>query len=102
MYPGARSDIVDGGSGRWRMWPFRRVGSKNVSENSRKDSDVHSVAETNVEERATPKSHNKMYTRALTPTPEQLASLNLAEGKNTVTFTFSTSVLGPQKVFTYL
>ncbi|KAK1422209.1 hypothetical protein QVD17_25169 [Tagetes erecta] len=96
---GSRSDTIDGGSGRWRMWPFRRMGSKNVSENIKKESDVHSEAETNVEkERSAPKSHNKMYTRALTPTPEQLASLNLAEGQNIVTFTFSTSVLGPQKV----
>lgn len=36
--------------------------------------------------------------RVLTPTPEQLASLNLKEGKNIVNFTFSTSMLGPQQV----
>ena len=41
---------------------------------------------------------DKNHTRALTPTSEQLASLNLAQGQNTVTFTFSTSVLGAQKV----
>ncbi|KAF5758963.1 putative phosphatidate phosphatase [Helianthus annuus] len=103
---GGPPGIGDGGSGRWRMWPFRRLGSKNVSENGKKDSDVSAVAETNVDtvaetnvekERCSPKS-NKKQIRTLTPTPEQLASLNLAEGQNTVTFTFSTSVLGTQKV----
>ncbi|KAJ4837910.1 hypothetical protein Tsubulata_006571 [Turnera subulata] len=36
--------------------------------------------------------------KAKTPTSEQLASLNLMEGKNVVTFTFSTSMLGKQEV----
>ncbi|CAN0922293.1 Phosphatidate phosphatase PAH2 [Linum grandiflorum] len=47
------------------------------------------VVETNVRK-------NKI--RALNPTSEQLASLNLNEGTNVVTFTFSTSMLGKQKV----
>lgn len=33
-----------------------------------------------------------------TPTPEQLATLNLKEGKNIVVFTFSTAMLGKQQV----
>lgn len=95
------SDIVDGGGGSWNLWPFRRLGSKNVSqkeENSKKDCDVETAVETDGEKEASSPKSNKMHTRALAPTPEQLASLNLAEGKNTVTFTFSTSVLGAQKV----
>ncbi|XP_028122414.1 phosphatidate phosphatase PAH2-like isoform X1 [Camellia sinensis] len=40
----------------------------------------------------------KKKVRAVTPTSEQLASLNLNKGKNTVTFTFSTAMLGPQQV----
>lgn len=40
----------------------------------------------------------KKMERALAPTSEQLASLNLKEGKNTVTFTFSTAMLGNQEV----
>ncbi|XP_076925470.1 phosphatidate phosphatase PAH2-like isoform X1 [Bidens hawaiensis] len=103
-----------GGSGRWRLWPFRRLGSKNLSENTKTDSDVDAVAETkvdtvaeakvdavaktNVEKEWSPPKCNKMHVRSLIPTPEQLASLNLSEGQNTVTFTFSTSVLGTQKV----
>lgn len=36
--------------------------------------------------------------RETTPTSEQVASLNLKEGRNTVTFTFSTAMLGKQQV----
>lgn len=44
-----------------------------------------------------PKGIKKME-RVLTPTSEQLASLKLKEGKNTVTFTFFTAMLGKQQV----
>lgn len=91
----------DGAGGSWSLWPFRRMGSKNVSpkeETTKKDSDVVDLLpDTEVEKEASSPSLNK-HTRSLTPTSEQLASLNLLEGKNIVTFTFSTSVLGPQKV----
>jgi len=36
--------------------------------------------------------------RSLTPTSEELASLDLREGKNVVTFTFSTAIVGKQQV----
>ncbi|KAL2537987.1 uncharacterized protein Fot_19389 [Forsythia ovata] len=41
---------------------------------------------------------NKRKMRTLTPTSEQLASLNLKEGRNIVIFTFSTAMLGKQQV----
>ncbi|PIN10032.1 Protein involved in plasmid maintenance/nuclear protein involved in lipid metabolism [Handroanthus impetiginosus] len=41
---------------------------------------------------------NKKKVRTFTPTSEQLASLNLKEGKNSVVFTFSTAMLGKQQV----
>ncbi|XP_052626515.1 phosphatidate phosphatase PAH2 isoform X2 [Lactuca sativa] len=88
-------DIANGG-GSWSLWPFRRMGSRNVSPKeqiTKKDSDIDIIPDS---EASTPSSNK--HTRSLTPTSEQLASLNLSEGKNTVTFTFSTSVLGPQKV----
>lgn len=44
-----------------------------------------------------PKVLKKMV-RANTPTSEQLASLNLKEGRNVITFTFSTGMLGKQRV----
>nr|XP_043614514.1 phosphatidate phosphatase PAH2-like isoform X2 [Erigeron canadensis] len=98
---GIASGGVDGAGGSWSLWPFRRMGSKNASEkeqNVKKDLDGDTVTETDVEKEDSSPKLDKMHTRALTPTAEQLASLNLAEGKNTVTFTFSTSVLGAQKV----
>ncbi|CAN1191984.1 Phosphatidate phosphatase PAH2 [Linum perenne] len=54
-----------------------------------KETDIENLVETNV---------RKVKIRALNPTSEQLASLNLNEGANVVTFTFSTSMLGKQKV----
>ncbi|KAK9054339.1 hypothetical protein SSX86_025417 [Deinandra increscens subsp. villosa] len=95
---GGPPNMVDGGGGKWRLWPFKRLGSKNVSQNSENNSSVDDVAETDIEKEQSATKSDKMYIRALTPTSEQLASLNLAEGKNIVTFTFSTSVLGTQKV----
>ncbi|KAF8024553.1 hypothetical protein BT93_F1657 [Corymbia citriodora subsp. variegata] len=44
-----------------------------------------------------PKYRKKMF-RTKTPTSEQVASLNLREGSNTITFTFSTAMLGKQQV----
>lgn len=41
---------------------------------------------------------NKKRIRVVYPTSEELASLNLKEGKNSVTFTFSTAMLGKQQV----
>lgn len=40
----------------------------------------------------------KKKTRSITPTSEQLASLNLKEGRNSIVFTFSTPMLGKQQV----
>ncbi|KAL3617928.1 hypothetical protein CASFOL_038249 [Castilleja foliolosa] len=44
------------------------------------------------------KENKKTFIRTLLPTSEQLASLNLKEGKNIVVFTFQTSMLGNQQV----
>lgn len=43
----------------------------------------------------------KKKTMSITPTSEQLASLNLKEGRNSVVFTFSTPMLGKQQVIFY-
>lgn len=93
---GGPADIVDGAGGSWSLWPFRRSVSKSVSD--KKESDVDTVPEIDGEKEDSSPKLDKNHTRALTPTSEQLASLNLAQGQNTVTFTFSTSVLGAQKV----
>ncbi|KAM3758250.1 hypothetical protein ACB098_01G029600 [Castanea mollissima] len=97
--------VSPGGS--WRIWPFslRRSKSRNGMQPAPNDARV-SGAE-NASESTTwrdgdenvlkPKVVKRML-RALTPTSKQLASLNLKDGKNTVTFTFSTAMLGKQQV----
>ncbi|KAH9758290.1 phosphatidate phosphatase [Citrus sinensis] len=100
----AKITVSPGGS--WRLWPFFRrsrsgkamqpviSGTKSsdteVASDSINDRDGNrSVCKTNVA---------KKKIKVLTPTSEQLASLNLKEGKNSVTFTFSTAMLGKQQV----
>lgn len=99
------SDINDASSGSWRLWPFRRTRSRNFAEPSpdcKKDSEADNVSESSRDvdgdKEVSKLKAKKMKVRALAPTSEQLASLNLKEGKNVVSFTFSTSVLGEQQV----
>ncbi|KAJ0085809.1 hypothetical protein Patl1_08982 [Pistacia atlantica] len=101
----SKSIVSPGGS--WRLWPFslRRSKSRKATQPAQSDtksSDAEVASESidglneanNVYK---PKMAKKMV-RAITPTSEQLASLNLKEGRNTVTFTFSTAMLGEQEV----
>ncbi|ONK55410.1 uncharacterized protein A4U43_UnF3680 [Asparagus officinalis] len=88
--------------GSWRLWPFSLKRAKTIST-------VHSAPE-NVD--ASPlRSQSlavhdymlrakfpKKKVRSITPTSEDLASLNLREGRNIITFTFSTAMLGQQQV----
>ncbi|CAH8390769.1 unnamed protein product [Eruca vesicaria subsp. sativa] len=75
----------EGGS--W--WPFSRRRSRNDSESSSKDA---GEPEEKQQEKPLPRPVKKMV-RALAPTSEQLASLDLKEGMNTVNFTFSTNIV---------
>ena len=96
--------------GNWRLWPFsfRRSRSRKAVQPSLSDvrnSDAENVSEVKLsvaEDKSTtgPKVVKKVV-RLLTPTSEQLASLNLNEGRNTVTFTFLTPMLGKQQVFQF-
>ncbi|XP_076933372.1 phosphatidate phosphatase PAH2-like [Bidens hawaiensis] len=83
----------DGAGGSWSLWPFRR----SVPDSSKKVCDGETGQETGGE-KDWPSPTSDTHTRELTPAPDQLASLNLTEGQNIVTFTFSTSVLGSQQV----
>lgn len=96
-------------SGRiWRLWPipFRRVKTiEHTSISSNEEVFVDSESETqNLLVEPTPTSQvdkespRKQLVRTNIPTSEQIASLNLKEGQNIVTFNFSTRVLGPQQV----
>lgn len=91
----------------WRLWPipFRRVktlehtssNSSNEEEFVDSESSLH-----NSQVEATPESPQKQLVRTNVPTTEQIASLNLKEGQNVITFSFSTRVLGTQQVGQYL
>ncbi|XP_031404307.1 phosphatidate phosphatase PAH2-like isoform X2 [Punica granatum] len=98
------SRVMSPSNGSWRLWPFsfKRSHSGKVMQ----DTGTSSADET---EGSPEISHNsnkvvlkqksvKKMVRSVTPTSEQLASLNLKEGSNSVTFTFSTAMLGDQQV----
>lgn len=106
----ADSGLTPTSSGRrWRLWPipFRRVktlqheSSNSSNEETFLDSEP---ASQNVATESTSvanqdvKSPHKQLIRINVPTSEQIASLNLEEGQNKVTFSFSTRVLGKQQV----
>ncbi|XP_050213037.1 phosphatidate phosphatase PAH2-like isoform X1 [Mercurialis annua] len=101
----SRTIVTTGGS--WRLWPFpfRRSRSRKITQpalDNTRSSDVETVSESHNEVESNRNVLNgealKKMVKAFTPTSEELASLNLKEGSNEVTFTFSTSVLGRQKV----
>ncbi|KAL3531861.1 hypothetical protein ACH5RR_005382 [Cinchona calisaya] len=97
-------------SGRgWRLWPipFRRVKTIEHTTSNSSNEDVFSESGSgskNQPVEATPTSSgakgspNKQLMRTNVPTSEQIASLNLREGQNMVTFISFSRVLGPQKV----
>lgn len=104
---GDSSKVIVASGGSWRIWPFsfkksrsRKISQQalndtrsSVSENM-SDCNLHTDKDYGV---INPKVTKKMV-RANTPTSEQLATLNLKEGRNVVTFTFSTAMLGKQQV----
>ncbi|XP_021745503.1 phosphatidate phosphatase PAH1-like [Chenopodium quinoa] len=110
--------VHDSGSAsgrRWRLWPnpFRRVktlerststASEDVFVDSESLSRSPSIDQTPISQSGTPlsesslKSVHKKILRTNIPTNEQISSLNLKEGQNDVTFSFSTRVLGLQQV----
>ncbi|XP_066340259.1 phosphatidate phosphatase PAH2-like [Miscanthus floridulus] len=95
--------------GSWRIWPFSFRRTRTISA-------IQPVCESTVETSvSTPKEstpikeldreRNKSRAkrierkvRSLTPTSEELASLDLREGRNVLTFTFSTAIVGKQQV----
>ncbi|KAL6982870.1 phosphatidate phosphatase [Sarracenia purpurea var. burkii] len=85
-----------------RPFSFKRSETTQPARNSTTISDAENALEgfmgMNGEKDVLKLKVKKKKVRETSPTPEQLASLNLKEGKNTVTFTFSTAMLGPQQV----
>ncbi|KAA8528545.1 hypothetical protein F0562_035900 [Nyssa sinensis] len=104
---GDLSKAIDASSGSWRLWPFPFKRSRSMKDSppaldcSRSfdaENALESTSCTDGEKNVLKPKLNKKKVRAITPTSEQLASLNLKEGSNTVTFTFSTAMLGKQQV----
>ncbi|KAJ0252534.1 Phosphatidate phosphatase PAH2 [Hirschfeldia incana] len=85
-------DVSAPEGGSWKLWPFSQRKSRNDSEGSSKDAVEPKEPEEKQKEKPLPRPVKKMV-RALAPTSEQLASLNLKEGMNTVNFTFSTNIV---------
>ncbi|GAA0160567.1 hypothetical protein LIER_17093 [Lithospermum erythrorhizon] len=89
---GDRSNSLDSSTRRWQIWQFPKR-SESIEDNKLKSSEG---AEEN-KDVPTVKVEKKKI-RALTPTSEQLATLHLKEGRNIITFIFSTPMLGRQQV----
>ncbi|XP_072992572.1 phosphatidate phosphatase PAH2-like isoform X2 [Typha latifolia] len=102
----SRTIEVSGGSWSQRIWPFGFKRSRPIStvHTSREGADenvgstIESVGHLMGENDVHKAKNMKRKVPSLTPSSEELGSLNLKEGPNVVTFSFSTPVLGQQKV----
>lgn len=95
--------------GNWRLWPFSlrkstsqkstQLDSSNVRSSDVKIASEEVKIDSNQDKKelVETKAARKMV-RVPCPTSDQLASLNLKEGMNTITFTFLTPMLGKQQV----
>ncbi|KFK38349.1 lipin-like protein [Arabis alpina] len=94
---------------RWRLWPipFRRVKTiEHTSSTSSSEDDLFVDSEPGLQNSPEPQSTaesrhespRRQLVRTNVPTNEQIASLNLKDGQNMITFSFSTRVFGTQQV----
>ncbi|PIA46333.1 hypothetical protein AQUCO_01500094v1 [Aquilegia coerulea] len=98
------TDVAPGGS--WTLWPFSRrsrtISPVQPAPDGTSDADGVNALESLSD--ATPNKSPEVLTvakkkvKSIVPTTEQLATLNLKEGRNVITFTFSTAMLGKQQV----
>ncbi|XP_077249849.1 phosphatidate phosphatase PAH2-like isoform X2 [Tasmannia lanceolata] len=103
---GELSGAIVPSGGSWKLWPFSFRKSKTMrpipsSPRGTKKVDADNTSQSASEGtggKNVPKTRPTKKVRSLVPTSEQLASLNLKDGRNVITFTFSTAVLGTQKV----
>ena len=93
---------------RWRLWPipFRKVKTIEHTTSNASNEEVFLDSESTLVEptptSSTQGSSHKQFVRTNVPTNEQIASLNLKDGQNLVTFSFSTRVLGTQQVLIFI
>lgn len=105
------SALESTGSGGWKLWPFplRRPktpeGSESTASVSGKDvlvgagAGVDSALMNNLVSQSEYYLRSRKHkVRSFLPTSQMLASMNLKEGSNRITFTFFTRVLGRQQV----
>ncbi|KAK6942896.1 Lipin, middle domain [Dillenia turbinata] len=104
------SDITSTPSGRrWKLWPipFRRVKTLEQTSSNSSNEEVFVDSESGSQQphgertpttQSVAESPHKQLFRTNIPTSEQIASLNLKEGQNVITFSFSSRVLGRQQV----
>ncbi|CAL0321364.1 unnamed protein product [Lupinus luteus] len=90
---------------RWSFWPipFRKVKRIEHTNSSSSNDDIFLDSESVFFVEPSPTSSSqgsphKQLVRTNVPTNEQIASLNLKDGQNLITFSFSTRVLGTQQV----
>ncbi|VVA97015.1 unnamed protein product [Arabis nemorensis] len=94
---------------RWRLWPipFRRVKTiEHTGSSSSSEEDLFVDSEPGLQNSPEPlsttesrhESPRRQLVRTNVPTNEQIASLNLKDGQNMITFSFSTRVFGTQQV----
>uniref|UniRef100_A0A2P2MF16 phosphatidate phosphatase n=1 Tax=Rhizophora mucronata TaxID=61149 RepID=A0A2P2MF16_RHIMU len=94
-------------SRRWRLWPmpFRRIKTLEHTSSNTSSEEIFVDTESGVQSSnmemsvsfSGSESPYKQHVRTNTPTSEQIASLNLKDGQNVITFSFSTRVLGTQQ-----
>lgn len=98
-------DIPSGGN--WRLWPFGRRRSTTMNPVQPVLDGTHDSISVNAFESLSDTSGSKTVpvdkiakkkVKSIVPTSEQLQTLNLKDGRNVVTFTFSTEMLGKQQV----
>ncbi|GMI84722.1 PHOSPHATIDIC ACID PHOSPHOHYDROLASE 1 [Hibiscus trionum] len=93
---------------RWRLWPipFRRVKTLEHTHSNLSTEDEFVDTESTLQNSPADspassgriESPRKQFIRTNVPTSEHIASLNLKDGQNKITFSFSTRVLGTQQV----
>ncbi|KAG0449770.1 hypothetical protein HPP92_015818 [Vanilla planifolia] len=93
--------------GNWRLWPFgfKRSKTINIADSSdesihQEHSDTDSISDNSLGNANTMPKPKNLYKQVqwLTPSSEEVSSLNLKEGPNVVTFSFLTPMLGKQQV----
>ncbi|THU53106.1 hypothetical protein C4D60_Mb10t10930 [Musa balbisiana] len=99
------SRSITSSHGSWNLWPFlkrsKTISTAHTASENTKEMVVNLASKStgNINhESDMPKANNSKKVQLLTPTSEELASLSLKEGKNVVSFTFWTPMLGLQQV----